>query len=82
MPLQFKTKETIVVVSEGINNGVGLIICCAGGIVVVKISQPLILIRFKPFILVLGRVSGAVDNVPGFRDALELFAMVFCTECL
>ena len=51
-------------------------------VVVVEASQPLIVMLFKALILVLGRVSGAVDNVPGFRNTLKLFAMVFCTECL
>ena len=47
----------------------------------VKISQQSIVMLFNPFILVLGRVSDAVQNVPGFCNALELFAMVFCTKC-
>ena len=84
MSLQFKIKETIVVVSQCINNGVGLIICCTGGIAVgiVKISQPSIVMCFKPFIFILRRVSGTVNNFLGFCDALELFIMVFCTESL
>ena len=70
--------------SEGINHGVGLIICHAGciAVVVVKIGQLLIVMRFKPFILVLGGVtSGAIDYGSGFCDALELFTIVFHTEC-
>ena len=84
MPLQLNIKETIVVVSECINNGVGLVTCCAGSIVVVvvKIRQPSIVMHFKALILILGEASGAIDNVPGLRDTLELFAIVFCTKCL
>ena len=68
--------------SEGINHGVGLIICRVGGIVVVvvKIDQPAIVMLFKPFILILRRVSGSVDNGPLLGDALKLFTMMFHTE--
>ena len=71
-------------VGEGINHRVGLIICRAGCIAVVgvKIGQPSIMMHFKPFILILGGDSDAVDNGPGFCYALELFAMVFHTEYL
>ena len=84
IPLQFRIKETILVVSKCVNSGVSLVICCTGDIVVVvvKISQPPIVMPFKAFILVLGSVSGAVHNIAGFHDAFELLAMVFCTECL
>ena len=83
VPLQLKIKETIVVVSECTNNGMDLVTRSAGGIavVVVEVSQLLIVMLFKALILILGRGSGAVDNVPRFRNTLELFAMVFCTEC-
>ena len=50
--------------SEGINDKVSLVICHAGciAVVVVKIDQPTIVILFKPCILILERVSSAVDT--------------------
>ena len=51
---------------EVINHGVGLVIYRAGCIVVVlvKVGQPTIVMRFKPFILISVEVSVVVDNDP------------------
>ena len=69
--------------SEGINHGVGLIICRVGciAIVVVEVGQPTIVMIFKSFILILWDISDAVVNGPGLDDVLELFTMMFHTEC-
>ena len=66
MSLRFKIEETIIVVSKCINNGVGLVTRCAGGIavVVIEVSQLSIVMLFKARRLVSMQVSGAVDNVP------------------
>ena len=68
--------------SEGINHGVGLIICHVGciAVVVVNIGQPKIAMLFKPFILILKGVGGTVVNGSGLGNALELFTMMFHTE--
>ena len=59
----------------------GLVTHSTRDIAVVEVRQLSIVMLFKPLILVLGRVSGVVNNVPGFCNASELIAMVFCTEC-